>query len=141
MKSVTLRVLVVDDNEIVRRIICEILKSQADIDIVCEASNGRDAVRLANELKPDLVLLDITMPGMNGLEAARLIKHELPDTHILIVSQFASPAFIQEAFASGASGYVIKDKASIELIPAVRRISSSPTVTLPISSDAILGAG
>jgi two-component system response regulator DesR len=108
---------------VVRRAICGLLKSQADIDIVCEAADGRDAVCFAREYRPDLVLLDITMPMMNGFEAARRIRHELPDTQVLIVSQFDSPAFIREALTSGASGYVIKDKASTELIPAVRKIS------------------
>jgi YesN/AraC family two-component response regulator len=81
-----LRVLVVDDSEIVRRGICRILQTQADIKVVCEASDGADAVRKTREHQPDIVLLDITMPVMNGFEAARRIKHELPSTLILMVS-------------------------------------------------------
>jgi YesN/AraC family two-component response regulator len=76
MQALTLRVLVVDDSQVVRRGICQILQSQADIEVICEAADGADAVRKALEHKPDIVLLDITMPVMNGFEAARRMKHD-----------------------------------------------------------------
>jgi len=118
-------VLVVDDSEVVRRGICQILQSQADIEIICEASDGADAVRKVREHRPDVVLLDITMPVMNGFEAARRIKHEFPSTLILIVSQFDSAPFTREAAAAGASGYVVKSNASSALIPALRKMMQS----------------
>ena len=124
MQALILRVLVVDDSEIVRRGICQILKSQADIEIVCEASDGADAVRKVREHRPHVVLLDITMPVMNGFDAARRIKHEFPSTLILIVSQFDSTPFAREAVAAGASGYVLKSNAAKELIPALRKTVS-----------------
>jgi YesN/AraC family two-component response regulator len=124
LQALILRVLVVDDSEIVRRGICHILKSQADVEVICEASDGADAVRKVLEHRPDIVLLDITMPVMNGFEAARRIKHELPSTLILMVSQFDSAPFAREAVAAGASGYVVKSNASTELIPALRKIQS-----------------
>jgi DNA-binding NarL/FixJ family response regulator len=124
VQALTLRVLVVDDSEIVRRGICQILQSQGDIQIVCEASDGADAVRKAREHRPDIILLDITMPVMNGFEAARRIKQELPSISILMVSQFDSAPFAREAVAAGASGYVVKSNASSELIPALRKIQS-----------------
>lgn len=121
MHALILRVLVVDDSEIVRRGICQILQSQGDIEVVCEASDGADAVRKVREHGPDVVLLDITMPVMNGLEAARRIKHEYPSTLILVVSQFDSARFAREAIAAGASGYIVKSNASTELIPMLRK--------------------
>lgn len=122
--QVILRVLVVDDNHVVRGLICKILRSQADIQIVCEASDGDEAVRQVRDHRPDVVLLDITMPVMNGFDAARCIKHEFPSTLILMVSQSDTAACAREVIAAGASGYVEKSNASTELIPALRKIVS-----------------
>jgi DNA-binding NarL/FixJ family response regulator len=120
MQALILRVLVVDDSEIVRRGICRILHSQADIEIICEASDGADAVRKVRAHKPDVVLL----PVMNGFDAARRIKHEFPSTLILVVSQSDSAPFAREAIAAGASGYVVKSNAGTELIPMLRKTVS-----------------
>ena len=124
MQALILRVLVVDDNEIVRQGICQILQLQADIEVICQAADGADAVRKVRQHRPDVVLLDITMPVMNGFEAARLIKHEFPSTLILVVSQSDSAPFAKEAIAAGASGYVVKSNAATELIPALRKTVS-----------------
>jgi two-component system response regulator NreC len=125
MEGRVVRVLVVDDNDFVRQAICKILKSQDDIDIICEASDGGNALRLVREHKPDVVVLDISMPGgMNGFDAARFIKSELPETKILMLSQFDSPAHKREAIAVGASAYVTKDNASRDLILEFRKIMS-----------------
>ena len=124
MQALILRVLVVDDSEIVRRGICQILQSQVDIEVVCEAANGADAVRKVREHRPHVVLMDITMPVMNGFEAARRIKHEFPSTLILVVSQFDSAPFAREAIAAGASAYIVKSNASAELIPILRKTVS-----------------
>ena len=124
MQGHILRVLVVDDSEVVRRGICRILQTQADIEIICEAADGADAVRKVREHRPDVVLLDITMPLMNGFDAARWIKHEFPLTLILMVSQSDSAPFAREAIAAGASGYVMKSNLTAELIPALRKAVS-----------------
>jgi len=118
----TLRVLVVDDNESVRRSICQLLESQADIEVACEAVDGADAVIKAREHLPDVVLLDVTMPKMNGLEAAQVFKQEFPTMHIIIVSQHDSRGFRWAALAAGVSGYVVKSNAATELIPELRKI-------------------
>ena len=100
-----LRVLVVDDNESVRRTICQLLQTQVDIEIACEAVNGADAVAKAREHLPDVVLLDVTMPTMNGLEATHILKQEFPSMPIVILSQHDSRGFQWAALAAGVSGY------------------------------------
>lgn len=117
-----LRAVVADDNENVRRSICQILGSQADIEVVCEAVDGADAVRKIEEHQPDVVLLDITMPTMNGLEVADIIKTKFPSVQALIVTQHDSRGFHWAALAAGVSGYVIKSNVGKDLIPELRRI-------------------
>lgn len=129
MPGRTLRVLVVDDNESVRRSIRQILHSQADIEVVCEATDGTDAVRKLREHLPDVVLLDITMPSMNGLEVAEIMKQDFPSVQVLIVTQHDSRGFQWGALAAGVSGYVIKSNAGTDLIPELRRIQGLPRDT------------
>jgi len=125
MPGRTLRVLVVDDNESVRRSICQILRSESDIEVVCEAIDGTDAIRKLSEHRPDVVLLDITMPSMNGLEVAEIMKRDFPSVQVLIVSQHDSRGFQWGALAAGVSGYIIKSNAGTDLIPELRRIQGS----------------
>lgn len=117
-----LRVLVVDDNESIRHSIFQILRTQPDIEVVCEATDGSDAVNKIREYQPDVVLLDITMPGLNGLEVAEITKQEFPSIHILIVSQHDSRGFQWAALGAGVSGYIIKSNVGRDLIPELRKI-------------------
>jgi DNA-binding NarL/FixJ family response regulator len=121
-RPLALQVLVVDDNESVRRALREILASEPDIEVVGEAANGSEALQLARQHQPNLALIDIGMPAMSGFEVIRLLKRELPLTQILVVSQFDSPAFLRQATALGANGYVRKYDAGRDLIQQVRRI-------------------
>jgi DNA-binding NarL/FixJ family response regulator len=125
MSNAVLRVMVVDDNESVRRGICHLLTSNPDIDVVCECVDGADALRKAREHKPDLILMDITMPNLNGLEATRIIKRELPGIHIVIVSQHEAGPFRKEAFSAGASGYIMKSEIAANLLNEVRKFHVS----------------
>lgn len=120
-----LRVLVVDDNESVRRSLCRLLQSEDNIEVVCEALDGADALNKAREYLPDVVLLDVTMPTMDGLEAAGILRQEVPSTQIVIVSQHDSRGFRWAALAAGVSGYVVKSNAGQELIPELRRIAQA----------------
>jgi DNA-binding NarL/FixJ family response regulator len=118
----SIRVLVVDDYEPFRRSACSMLGNGPAFQIVGEASNGVAAVRQAEELKPDLILLDIGLPKLNGLQAAREIRKLSPDSKIIFVSQESSPDVVQEALSLGALGYVAKTRAASDLLAAVEAV-------------------
>jgi DNA-binding NarL/FixJ family response regulator len=118
-----LRILVVDDHDILRRSICTLLSGQPDFQVVCDAADGLQAVREAERLQPDVVVLDITMPKMGGFEAAVRIREVAPSAEIVFLSQHDSLDIIKEAFRHGARGYVVKSAASKELVAAVRTVS------------------
>jgi DNA-binding NarL/FixJ family response regulator len=118
-----LRILVVDDHEIVRRSICALLSGQPDFEVICDAADGLQGVKEAERLQPNVVVLDITMPGMNGLEAAPRIRKVAPSAEIVFLSQHDSLETLKEAFRHGGRGYVVKSDAFKDLIPAVRAAS------------------
>jgi DNA-binding NarL/FixJ family response regulator len=122
MAGQRLRVLVVDDNESVRRSICQILNAEAEVEVVCESTDGADALIKVREHQPDVVLLDITMPTLNGLEVAEIMKQEFPSVQVLIVSQHDSRGFQWAALAAGVSGYIVKSNVGKDLIPELRKI-------------------
>jgi DNA-binding NarL/FixJ family response regulator len=117
----SLRVLLVEDFEPFRRFIHTTLQ-KAELQIIAEVSDGLEAVRKAEELQPDLILLDIGLPTLNGIEAARQIHLLSPQSKILFVSQESSPDVIEEAMNSGALGYVVKAHAATELLAAVEAV-------------------
>ena len=117
-----IRVLVVEDFEPFRQFIVSTLGKSRDLQVVGEASDGLEGVRKAEELKPDLILLDIGLPGLNGLDAARQIRKLSPESKIIFVSQESSPDIVQEALSLGALGYVIKARAGGELLTAVAAV-------------------
>jgi DNA-binding NarL/FixJ family response regulator len=113
------RVLVVEDSEPYRKFICSNLTERPDLQIVAEVSDGLRAVRKADELQPDLILLDIGLPSLNGIEAARRIGKVSPESKILFVSQECSADVVQAALEAGACGYIVKADAGSELLDAV----------------------
>jgi DNA-binding NarL/FixJ family response regulator len=115
----SVRVLVVEDYEPFRRLICSTLRKRSGLQIVGEVSDGLEAVQKAEELQPDLIVLDIGLPSLNGIEAARRIRKLSPKSKILFISQESSADVVQEALASGALGYVVKAHAGSDLLPAV----------------------
>jgi len=117
------RVLIVDDHAVVRSGIRLLLEQEDDIEPVGEASSGREAIFEARSTKPDVVLLDVVMAGGNGLEAIPTLLHERPETKILILSMQDDPRYVREAFAAGASGYVLKEAADVEVVGAVREVA------------------
>jgi DNA-binding NarL/FixJ family response regulator len=118
--GLAIRILVVDDNPAVRRGICAMLRAEADLNVLCDATNGEQAVREAESLQPDVIVLDINMPGMDGLTAAYHIKKVAPKTEIVFLSQHDSPEIIRFAMRNCGRGYVLKIDADKELIAAVR---------------------
>ena len=119
----SLRILVVDDHETVRHGICSLLRAEPDFDVICEGADGIEAVSRAEELQPDVIVLDISMPGMNGLEAAQRIRKVSPPSRIVFLSQHETTQIITEVFRIGGYGYVAKSDAAHDLVSAVRSAS------------------
>jgi DNA-binding NarL/FixJ family response regulator len=115
------RILIADDHELVRHGIKHMLGYEKDLEVVGEASNGREVVELCRRLKPDLVLMDVRMPEMNGLEAIRAIKAEQPEVSVLVISVYRNLDYLLEAIEAGAAGYILKDAPNRRLINAMQR--------------------
>ena len=117
-----MRVLVVDDNEPWRRFFSTTLRKRADLLVISEATDGLEAVQQAQQLQPDLILLDIGLPTLNGIEAARRVQDVSPKSKILFVSENRSVDVAEEALSTGAGGYVVKSDAASELLPAIKAV-------------------
>jgi DNA-binding NarL/FixJ family response regulator len=135
MTSTTLRVLVVDDQALVRAGFTMILDSEEDIEVVGEAANGRDALAAARKLSPDVILMDIRMPGMDGITATReLMEANAPDgagPRVIILTTFDLDDYIYDAIRAGASGFLLKDASADELADAVRVVASGDALLSP----------
>jgi LuxR family maltose regulon positive regulatory protein len=125
------RVLVVDDHAVIRRGVQGILSTYPEWDLCGEADNGQDAIRLAGELTPEVVIMDVSMPGMNGLEATRIIHDVLPETKVLLLTLHSSSEFVRSAFRAGARGYVLKSDAENELVRALNVVIGEGTYVSP----------
>ena len=115
-----LRILLADDHVVVRQGLKLLIEGQKDMIVVSEAGDGASAVQQAHELKPDVIIMDISMPGMNGLVATRTLKRSLPDAVIVTLTRHSDDAYLQELMRAGASAYVLKQSAPVELIQAIR---------------------
>jgi len=121
MRSTPARVLIADDHELIRDGFKRMISYEVDLEVVGEASNGREAVELCRRLNPDLVLMDVRMPMMDGLEATRTIKAEQPSVSVLVITTYESSDYLLEAIKAGAAGYVLKDASNRQLTTAMRR--------------------
>jgi DNA-binding NarL/FixJ family response regulator len=134
----TVRVLIADDHRLVRAGIRRLLESMPGVEVVAEADDGRAAIRLAREHMPDLAILDIAMPELNGLDACARIVRDLPGVRVLMLSMHAEDAYVFDAVHAGASGYVLKDAALVELELAVRSVSRGDKYFSPAVSAALV---
>lgn len=126
-----IRILLVDDHTILRDGIRLLLEAEPDLIVVGEAEDGRTAVKLACQLKPDVVLMDIAMPLLNGLEATRQIKHDCPGVKVLILTMHENEEYIRQALANGAMGYILKDAAARELLNAIHAVHRGEAILSP----------
>jgi NarL family two-component system response regulator LiaR len=124
-------VMIVDDHDMVRQGAAGYLRAQRDITVVAEAGTGEEAVKLAQEHVPDVVLMDLVMPGMDGVEATRQIKDLSPRTHIIVLTSYHDDEFIFPALQAGAISYLLKDVKASELVEAIRRAASGEATLHP----------
>jgi two-component system response regulator NreC len=134
-----IRVLLADDHTILRAGLRRMLNEQPDIEVVGEASDGRQAVSEALALKPDVVLMDITMPEMNGIEATRQVKRALDSTRVLILTMHENEEYLFQALRTGASGYILKEAADTELISAIRIVNTGRFYMSPSAQTMMVG--
>ena len=135
-----IRVVIIDDHAVIRAGMRMLLEGQADITIVGEGTNGEEALRLAHDLKPDVIVMDVTMPGMNGIEATRTIKAEMPDIAVLALTIHEETDYYFQMLQAGASGYVPKRSAPVDLIRAIQTVAEGqvflePSVAKQIVAD------
>jgi DNA-binding NarL/FixJ family response regulator len=124
-------VLLVDDHSLVRRGFRRMLEDEADMDVVGEAGNGEDSIKLAKELHPQVVVMDCALPGMNGLDATRRIIEHSPGIAVLMLSMHTESTWVRQAIEAGAKGYVLKNAMDLELGAAIRKVAAGETVFDP----------
>ncbi len=134
------RIMLADDHTIVRQGLARLLEEQPDLKVIGEATNGRDAVDKAKQLKPDVVILDIAMPRLNGIEAAKRIRKHLPETKILILSMYSHEHYIHELFETGISGYLLKESSGRDIIKAIHAAMKNETFLSPSISKVLMDA-
>jgi two-component system, NarL family, response regulator NreC len=133
-------VVVVDDHAVVRSGLRLLLENEDDIEVVGEAGNAKDAIFRARALKPDVILLDVVMPGESGIDVLPQLKKESPETKVLVLSMQDDPSYVREAFAAGASGYVLKEAADEEVVAAVREVAGGGSYVHPALGARLVAA-
>ncbi|MBI4726964.1 response regulator transcription factor [candidate division TA06 bacterium] len=134
----SLKILLVDDHKIVREGLRTLLDTQSDFSVAAEAADGMSAVKLAQQLKPDVIIMDITLPDLNGIEATRKILNKNPRIKVIALSMHADRRFVLEILKSGARGYLLKDSAFDELVLAIRTVVKNRTYLSPQIADLVV---
>ena len=138
MNKGQITILLADDHTIVRQGLAKIIDTESDFKVIGEATNGREAVRLVEKLKPDAVIMDIGMPQLNGVEATRQIKKSHPEIKIIILSMHSNERFISELLSLGASGYLLKDSSGSDIIKAIEAAINGKTYLSPTISHHVV---
>ena len=133
-----IRVLLADDHTLIRAGLRMVVVSQPDFTVVGEANDGREAVALAEQLKPDVVVMDIGMPSLNGIEACRQIHDSLPGSQVIMLSMHSDEGYVLRALKAGAKGYMLKDSAEADLASAIRAVTAGKSFFSPAVSKILL---
>ena len=133
-----IHILIADDHGVLRAGLRALLNAEPDLEVIAEASDGNDALRLASELRPDIVLLDISMPGPGGIEVTRRLKEALPELRVLILTAHEDESMLREAVQAGAAGYIIKRAVESELINAIHAVWRGDLYVHPAMTRALL---
>ncbi len=135
-----IKVLVADDHTILRQGIKALLDNQEGIEVVGEAKDGREAIKLIEELLPDVILMDIAMPGLNGAEATRRIKKKFPKMKVLVLTMYANEEYISQTLNAGANGYLVKETAFQDLITAIKAVYRGEAFMSPSISKKVMNS-
>jgi len=133
-----IRILLADDHAVVRQGFKMILAEQPDMEISGEAANGREAVEMAEKIKPDVVVMDVAMPELNGIEATRRLAASTPHTRVLALSMHKDSVYVREILRAGARGYLLKDSPAQDMLAAVRAVAGGEGYISPAVSSAVL---
>jgi DNA-binding NarL/FixJ family response regulator len=133
-----IRILLADDHAVVRQGFKMILDAQPDMEIVGEAANGRQAVDLAEQLRPDVVVMDVAMPELNGIEATRRLASSVPHARVVALSMHKDSVYVREILRAGARGYLLKDSGAADLVAAIHAVASGESYLSPAVSNAVL---
>ena len=132
------RIVLADDHTIVRQGLRKLLEEQPEWEVVAEAGDGREAVRLAEQYRPDVVIVDVAMPLLNGIEATRQITKRVPETRVLVLSMHADEVYVSQILQAGATGYLLKDSADVDLVKAVGEAAHGRSFFSPAIARAML---
>jgi two-component system response regulator NreC len=136
----SVRVLIVDDHAVFRAGLKLLIDAEDGLEAVGEAGTARDAVFQARALKPDVILMDVVMPDQSGLDVVPTLLHERPETKVLVLSMQDDPQYVRQAFANGASGYILKEAADTEVVAAIREVASGSNYVHPTVGARLIAA-